>query len=60
MIRCQAFHDRTQPLTQCWLDHGHIGDHARYGDPAKPPTRWAGTVPLLIDLVDRIKRKVSP
>lgn len=53
MIRCQAFQDTSLPVTQCWNDYGHDGDHRWLSD-----RDWI-TWPQHINLVDRLRRKVN-
>lgn len=53
MIRCQAFQDPTRPVTHCWNDRGHAGDHRWFDS-----TGWVYW-PQTVSVVDRIRGKVG-
>lgn len=52
MIRCQAFQNTRQPVTQCWDDHGHNGDHRWYSNDGW--IHWPQTINLIDRIVGRI------
>ena len=52
MIRCQAMQNRRIPVTQCWDDHGHKGDHRWYSNYGW--IHWPQTINLVERIVGRI------
>lgn len=52
MIRCQAFQNTRQPVTQCWDDYRHDGDHRWYSNDGW--IHWPQTINLIERIVGRI------